>query len=91
MVLSPMKESYVELYQQVRGDWSVLEVMLEPSYEGWLGIKWSKRGRQTLIELSSHSHLLSLSTCHSRNLNPVKWRRGRTGNRSFRSHSSKRM
>lgn len=35
MVLSPMKESYVELYKQVRGDWSVLEVMLEPRYEGW--------------------------------------------------------
>ena len=62
--------------------------MLEPRYEGWLGIQWAKRGWKLLIELSSHSCLLSLSSCHSRNLNPVKWRWGSRGNGSFRSCSS---
>lgn len=62
--------------------------MLEPRYEWWLGIKWAKTGRKLLIELSSHSCPLSLSSCHSRNLSPVKWRWGSTGNGSFRSRSS---
>ena len=74
---------------QIQRDWTVLEeVMLETRYEWWLGIKWAKRGGKLLIELSSHSCPFSLSSCHSRNLNPVKWRWGSTGNRSFRSRSS---